>query len=409
MPSIQVENLGKNFRGTPAVDRVTFTVADGRFCTLLGPSGCGKTTTLRLIAGLERPDSGQIQIGPQVVSSAARGIVVPPERRRIGLVFQSYALWPHMTVFDHVAYPLRVRGLKQELPDLRERVQRALDLVRLTSAERHRYPSELSGGQQQRVALARAIVFEPTILLLDEPLSNLDAELRKQMRSELRLLHERLGITSVYVTHDQFEALALSDLVVVMDQGSVVESGTPHEIYERPQTRHCAQFVGAANVFEGQVVGRRGRRLVISVTFGGTVEVEVASPERYSPSKRITLAIKPEDLVVYVGSRDGQQRFGAEVEVSTYLGSHTDVLLKLGATLVRARVPKFLRLTHGSTVTVEFPAQALRVFDPGDGRLAGQAGEDVGKFSAHGSEVVHQTTLIHEQSSVQLTRVRSRC
>src|SRR5687768_14554718 len=219
MPGVRVEEVAKRFGGVRAVDGVSLDVPDGRLVTLLGPSGCGKTTTLRMIAGLEQNDAGRIWIGDRLVSDAARGTFVPPERREIGMVFQSYAIWPHMTVFANVAYPLEVRR-GNERGRIRERVIAALRLVELEHLA-ERPATALSGGQQQRVAIARALVFEPAVLLMDEPLSNLDARLREQMRIELRALQQRLGITTIYVTHDQEEAMVLSDLIAVMDGGQI--------------------------------------------------------------------------------------------------------------------------------------------------------------------------------------------
>src|SRR5487761_1163298 len=229
MPDIEVTGLRKAFGSTAAVDTISFTVPDGTFTTLLGPSGCGKTTTLRMLAGLERPDGGEIRIGDSVVFSSESKKFVPVESRNVGIVFQSYALWPHMNVFDHVAYPLRVRRKRPE--DIRRRVRSALELVGLAD-HMDRYPSEVSGGQQQRVALARALVLDPAVLLLDEPLSNLDAALRTSMRAELSRLHRETGVTTVYVTHDQSEALNLSDQILLMQTGEIVERGSPTEIYE---------------------------------------------------------------------------------------------------------------------------------------------------------------------------------
>jgi ABC-type Fe3+/spermidine/putrescine transport system ATPase subunit len=253
---IEVRDLTVHYGDAAAVDGVSFTVARGEHVTLLGPSGCGKTTTLRAIAGLETPSSGSIRIGGQTMFSAAERRNVPAEKRGISMVFQSYAVWPHMTVFDNVAYGLRVRKLPRA--EVAAQVERALDLVQMR-AYADRSASLLSGGQQQRVALARAIAFQPAVLLFDEPLSNLDAKLRAEMRVELRELQRRLGVTSVYVTHDQEEALAISDRVIVMHVGGIEQIGTPEDIYHRPKTRFVADFVGSANLIEGRVTGPASR------------------------------------------------------------------------------------------------------------------------------------------------------
>src|SRR6188474_3525355 len=248
-PHIEVENLEVYFGAVPAVRGVSFTVLHGEQLTLLGPSGCGKTTTLRAIAGLEKPVAGEIRIDGAPIYSAARDIHVPAEKRGLSMVFQSYAIWPHMTVFDNVAYGLRVR--REEAAAIRDKVMRALALVQM-QAFADRRASQLSGGQQQRVALARAFVFQPSVLLFDEPLSNLDAKLRADMRIELRELQHRLGITSVYVTHDLEEALAMSDRIVVMRDGIIEQVGAPGEIYNLPRNAFVADFVGSANLIRGR-------------------------------------------------------------------------------------------------------------------------------------------------------------
>jgi iron(III) transport system ATP-binding protein len=253
---LSIENLQKVFKasgGTDvrAVDGVSISIASGSILTLLGPSGCGKTTTLRCLAGLERPDAGRIVIGDTTVFDSAKGIFVPPSDRGIGMVFQSYAIWPHMSVFENVAFPLRVaRNRKYSAAEIKDKVARALEMVRLGGFER-RSATQLSGGQQQRLALARGLVHEPKILLLDEPLSNLDAKLREQMRFELKRLQRSLRVTTVYVTHDQAEALALSDEIAVFNQGRIVQRGNPHDIYSHPTSRFVADFIGSANFLTG--------------------------------------------------------------------------------------------------------------------------------------------------------------
>jgi iron(III) transport system ATP-binding protein len=249
-PHIEVEDLQIHYGPVAAVGPVSFIVMPGQQVTLLGPSGCGKTTTLRAIAGLERPSAGTIRIGGETMYSSARGIHVPADKRGLSMVFQSYAIWPHMTVFENVAYGLRVR--RKSKAEIEEKVRAALDLVQM-GAYAGRHASQLSGGQQQRVALARACAFSPAVLLFDEPLSNLDAKLRGDMRIELRELQHRLGVTSVYVTHDLEEALAMSDQIVVMRAGYIEQTGTPGEIYNYPRTEFVADFVGSANLIAGRL------------------------------------------------------------------------------------------------------------------------------------------------------------
>ena len=268
-PAIAVENLSIRYGTVTAVETISFTVDAGRQLTLLGPSGCGKTSTLRAVAGLEKPTAGTIRIGGRTVFDGSKGLNIPAEQRGMSMVFQSYAIWPHMTVFDNVAYGLRVRN--ESGAALKEKVHHALELVKMgTYAERNAWA--LSGGQQQLVALARAIAFSPSVILFDEPLSNLDAKLRSEMRIELRELQRRLGVTSLYVTHDLEEALAMSDSIVVMRTGMVEQSGTPAEIYDYPRTEFVADFIGSANLVSGEVVNSddRGGTVVIR-TAGGNV------------------------------------------------------------------------------------------------------------------------------------------
>lgn len=250
MTSVAFEDVERSFGSTRVLQRFSLAIASGQFMTLLGPSGCGKTTTLRLLAGLLRPDRGRIFMGERLVADAARTFCLPPEARNVGLVFQSYALWPHMTVLENVAYPLKVR--KTDGPDRGRQAKRMLELVHLTALA-DRYPWQLSGGQQQRVALARALVFRPDVLLLDEPLSNLDERLREDLRGELKDIQRQTGNTTVLVTHDQREAMALSDELVVMEAGQVLQRGSPEALYARPATRFVAEFMGVADLLPGNL------------------------------------------------------------------------------------------------------------------------------------------------------------
>jgi iron(III) transport system ATP-binding protein len=285
---IVVRDLQKRFPGTAAsaLQDVSIEIGGGLFFTLFGPSGCGKSTLLRCIAGLETPDAGEIEIAGVTVFSSLRGTFVPPNRRRIGMVFQSYAIWPHMTVLENVTFPLEA----QRKPKARERARAALDIVGLAALE-ERYASLLSGGQQQRVAFARAIVADPAVLLLDEPLSNLDAALRDQMRAELQALQRRLKVTTIYVTHDHTEALSMSDRIAVLKEGRIVEIGTPDALYNRPRTAFTAQLIGGANIVEGLVVSTAEGMTRVDTTFGPLLSADRGSdrvrlfirPERVSP------------------------------------------------------------------------------------------------------------------------------
>jgi iron(III) transport system ATP-binding protein len=294
MPEVRIEGVSKRFGAVPAVDAVSLTVADGRLLTLLGPSGCGKTTTLRMIAGLEPNDAGRILIGDRVVSDPGAGVFVAPERREIGMVFQSYAIWPHMTVFANVAYPLEVR--RRPAAEVRERVLGALRLMEM-EALAQRAATALSGGQQQRVAIARALVFSPRVLLMDEPLSNLDAKLREQMRVELRALQQRLGITTVYVTHDQEEAMVLSDEVAVMHAGRVLQVAAPETLYARPANRTVAAFLGQPNLLPAKTRDvRRGEGRALALVEGEGWEGWCSVAEDVQAGDVVTVIVRPEAL-----------------------------------------------------------------------------------------------------------------
>ena len=296
MPTVGVEEVSKRFGTVVAVDRVSLVVPDGQLVILLGPSGCGKTTTLRMIAGLEQNDAGRITIGERVVSDAARGLFVAPERREIGMVFQSYAIWPHMTVFDNVAYPLEVR--RRPGAEFRERVAGALRLMEM-EALAGRPATALSGGQQQRVAIARALVFEPRVLLMDEPLSNLDAKLREQMRVELRALQQKLGITTVYVTHDQDEAMVLADEIAVMHEGRLLQIAAPESIYTRPATRAIAAFFGTPNLLDAKVREvRREAAGSLARVEGDGWEGWCAAPGDLRAGDTVTVIVRPEAIQI---------------------------------------------------------------------------------------------------------------
>ena len=327
--SLALERLTKRFR-TPearevlAVDDVSLEIAGGSFVTLLGPSGCGKTTTLRMIAGFENPTSGRILLDGTDVSRRT------PDKREMGMVFQSYALFPHLSVFENVAYGLRLRGRSGK--DLRAAVERTLELVNLTGLGQRR-PAELSGGQQQRVALARAMAIEPRVLLFDEPLSNLDAKLRVSLRAEIRRIQQQLGITSVYVTHDQAEAMALSDLVVVMSAGRVEQAGTPDEVYRRPSSRFVADFIGRANFIDTPVLAQTDGAAEVDL-LGQRLRVPAAAGLRVG--EIATVVVRPESL------RVGSGELRATVRSSTFLGPLVEYELEVGDALLVAVDPEWM-------------------------------------------------------------------
>ena len=333
-----------------AVDGLSLQIPDGSLVTLLGPSGCGKTTTLRMIAGLERPDRGTILIDDKVVFSHEDRVFVSANRRPLGMVFQSYAIWPHMTVLENVVFPLAVRrGMSRAAA--RGRARDVLELLGLSEYADRPAP-DLSGGQQQRVALARALVREPRVLLLDEPLSNLDAGLRDQMGTEVRALQSRLGVTTVFVTHDQGEALAMSDLVVVMNEGRVVEQGTPEEIYRRPKSEFTAQFMGIANVLVGTVSRVAGPRVEVAVG-PGTVVGE--APGSVAEGDLVRVFVHPEGLRMSDSSTHVGGAWTGEVERCTYRGEHSDYLVRVGTDLLKIRQygARESAVVRGDTVCVE--------------------------------------------------------
>jgi len=307
MTAVVLEGLTKRFGNTLAVDNLSLTVAEGEFFTLLGPSGCGKTTTLRLIAGFEAPTAGVIRFGNRVVND------LPPQRRNVGMVFQNYAVFPTMTVFENVAYGLEVRGVRGK--ELRRRVGAALELVGLSGLEGRR-PEQLSGGQLQRVALARALVIEPEILLLDEPLSNLDAQLRVSIRKEIRRIQQTLNITTIYVTHDQEEALALSDRVAVLNAGRLEQVATPFELYRFPATRFVACFIGRTTVLTGEVVAV-GTDGLVTIRLDGGLTLRAAGCRPVGPGKRVWVSVRPEALSL---AEAGDNLIAGEVSYVEFLG-----------------------------------------------------------------------------------------
>jgi len=350
---IRIAGLSKHYgaaENLAAVDNLSLTIGEGRFVTLLGPSGCGKTTTLRLIAGYIRPDRGTIHHGEMLLSSPETA--VPTERRGMGMVFQNYAVWPHKTVFENVVFGLKVR--KVPSAEARRRVEAVLALVHLEGLER-RFPNELSGGQQQRVALARSLVVEPRVLLLDEPLSNLDAKLRERMRGELKALQRRTGITFIYVTHDQAEALALSDGIAVLDKGRLQQFGTPREVYTRPANRMVADFMGLVNLLPARVE-RDG------TVRAGALALRIALPSGIAPGDAVDLAIRPESIrLAPVPAGDGA--VPARIEETSYLGNLGEYQVSLAdGTRLRVQTAALADFAIGSTVALSVDAGQASVF-----------------------------------------------
>jgi iron(III) transport system ATP-binding protein len=336
---IRVEGLTKEFgSGARAVDGVSLTVPEGQIVTLLGPSGCGKTTILRCIAGLETPSAGRILIGDQVVHDGATGETVPVEKRAVGMVFQSYAIWPHLTVFDNVALALEFNQKRSDdRTDVRSRVVEVLRSVGMDGYQ-ERYPSELSGGQQQRVVLARALVYRPRVLLLDEPLANLDARLREAMRFELRDVQQQLGLTVIYVTHDQAEAMALSDHVIVMREGQILRQGAPRAIFADPEHPFVADFLGVSNRLAGEIV---------AVPTAGRVEVELAGTDLSvmvkgagAAQQQVWVAVRPSRVGLYRRALDGVSGSDAlpgRIVRVTFLGEEVDCQVQVGDLMLQAR------------------------------------------------------------------------
>ena len=357
MPSLTLEGISKRFADHTALHNLSLTVRDGEIFTLLGPSGCGKSTTLWSIAGLHRPDSGTITFGDRVVFDSGR-LNVEPERRNCGVVFQSYAIWPHMSVHDNVAYPLKLRKVGKR--ERTRRVMEVLDLVEL-GAHAKRYPHELSGGQQQRVALARALAHPPDLLLLDEPFSNLDAKLRDRSREWLKTLQEQINVTTVFVTHDQDEALSMSDRIVVMDQGRIRQIGTPAEVYEQPADLFVADFVGTANVLPARIVEADGTHA--SERLEG-IEGVIRVPHTGKTLGPVSLSIRPEKVHIH---RSGDIAEGtanvvsAKIERSSYLGDHFRYGIRIGEAPLSVTTT---RAVDAAALTVELPAEQIRLYFP---------------------------------------------
>jgi len=357
MKSIRAVNITKFYGSVKAVDGISFEVDAGDLMTLLGPSGCGKTTTLRMIAGLERPDAGEIWVGDKLVSSAEKNVFLAPEKRGMGMVFQSYALWPHMTVFENVSYPLRIKGFPKG--NIRDRVMTMLETVGMSGME-HRPAPLLSGGQAQRVALARALVFDPDVLLLDEPLSNLDAKLREEMRFEIKAIQTRVGVTSIFVTHDQSEAMVLSDNMVVMSRGAIEQQGPPNEVYDRPATRFVMDFLGQSNHLAATVLRNEAGQAVARIEDAGGASIALPSDADWRDGAQVDLAFRWQDVRLMPANGDDQ--WVGEVETAAYLGTHAEYVVRLGETTIRALVPGASALPRGSRTRCEIDSRLIRVW-----------------------------------------------
>lgn len=358
---LELRNISKRFRSLQAVRDLSFEVRQGEIFTLLGPSGCGKSTTLRIIGGLEHPEAGEILLKGQTIVDARSHTFVPPDGRNMGMVFQSYAVWPHMTVFDNIAFPLRVR--RGTSVSIQKKVMDALELVGLAKRAGE-YPWQLSGGMQQRVALARALVYTPDILLLDEPLSNLDAKLREQMRFELRALQRRFGLTILFVTHDQTEAMVLSTRIAVMALGRVEQIGTPSEVYERPATPFVRDFLGQSVVLKG-VARHANDELVVDLVLGARIAVPCTGAEPAS-GKAVVVACRAESIKIRPASSAGENQAPGVIEDLTYMGDRIDYQVRAGDSLltVRGSVEEFYPI--GTRVCVSFSRKGITVWPDGD-------------------------------------------
>jgi ABC-type Fe3+/spermidine/putrescine transport system ATPase subunit len=354
---LEFREVWKRFGATTIVDHVSFTVDRGEFFTLLGPSGCGKTTTLRLIAGLEVPDGGEIVLGGQTLAAPAAGICLPPDRRNLGMMFQSYAIWPHLSVFENVAFPLRVRRVPAA--EVARRVAEALELVGLEGME-DRGATQLSGGQQQRVALARAVVYTPSLLLLDEPLSNLDVKLREQMRVELRALQQRLNLTVIYVTHDQSEAMSLSDRIAVVNKGRFEQIGTPRDVYERPRKRFVGDFLGRTIIIRGIVRGMAEERWV-ELPGAERITVPPETDASVTDGTRVRVLCRPEEVALLPPGDCVVDQVTGRIENVAYMGDHLEYTIRAAELELLLTASKKMPHAVGAEVRLQFDPQAVTI------------------------------------------------
>jgi iron(III) transport system ATP-binding protein len=358
MQDVRVENLVKRFGDVVAVDGVSFEVPKGKLLTLLGPSGCGKTTTLNMIAGFENPDVGDVYVGDRLISSADQDVLVPPHQRNLGMVFQSYGLWPHLTVHDNVAFGLKMRKVPKN--EILGAVAHALEMVRLGGMG-ERYPSQLSGGQQQRVAFARALVYEPDVLLLDEPLSNLDAALREEMRLELKELQSASGITTIFVTHDQVEAMVMSDVIIVMNNGRIEQMDSPRDIYQHPSNKFVAGFVGISNFLDGTVAGTANGAGLTPVRIGNDTLLCKSTGQAKDAS--VLLSIRPEDWVATLTppKEPAANTLKCDVEKSVYMGGVLEIWLHANGQQIRVHGHRLPMLDSGTTVYISVDPDLVKI------------------------------------------------
>ncbi|HEY2990234.1 MAG TPA: ABC transporter ATP-binding protein [Candidatus Binatia bacterium] len=365
MSFVRIQNLTKRFSEVLAVDRLSLEIREGEFFTLLGSSGCGKTTTLRMVGGLEKPDAGEINLGERCIVSQTRGVFVKPERRDMGMVFQSYALWPHMTVFENVAYPLKLRRMKG--PVVREKTRAALELVGLAGLE-ERPSTALSGGQQQRVALARALVFSPRVLLLDEPLSNLDAKLREEMRRELKALQRRVGVTVLFVTHDQMEALSLSDRIAIMNHGRLEQVGAPEEVYYQPATAFARDFLGKVFALSGKIVDANDEECKVQLRDLAAAPFCVrtsrpAGENAWTPGKEVMVAIRPEQIALSSSTTGGKRNvLPVTLQASHFLGDRYEYTVAIGSESRVLTTPASQPLKPGQKIYLELDPDAITLW-----------------------------------------------
>ncbi|HEX9455908.1 MAG TPA: ABC transporter ATP-binding protein [Candidatus Binatia bacterium] len=367
MGFLRIHQLYKTFGQVAAVNRIDLEIAEGEFFTLLGSSGCGKTTTLRMVGGLEKPDSGEIYLGEQCLVAPEKNLFIKPEKRDMGMVFQSYALWPHMTVYENVAYPLKLRGIKGA--DARKKVADVLNLVGLGGLEERPAPA-LSGGQQQRVALARALVFSPKVLLLDEPLSNLDAQLREDMRHELKALQQRVGVTVIFVTHDQIEALSLSDRIAIMKFGVLEQVGTPEQVYYQPATPFVRDFLGKTFLLPGKVTGISDQEVNVEVQGVGASALtlgrnNVIASANGAPTvgQAAMIAIRPEKITLTERLNEGQANVvEGTLQASQFLGDRYEYTVTLGAETRVIVSPEARQLKPGGKVFLELKPEGMTLW-----------------------------------------------
>jgi iron(III) transport system ATP-binding protein len=367
MSFLRIQNLYKTFDRVVAVNRINLEVAEGEFFTLLGSSGCGKTTTLRMVGGLEKPDDGAIHLGDQCLVAPQKNLFIKPEKRNMGMVFQSYALWPHMTVFENVSYPLRLRGIKGR--EAEKKVAEVLGLVGLAGLEERPAPA-LSGGQQQRVALARALVFSPKVLLLDEPLSNLDAQLREEMRRELKALQRRVRVTVIFVTHDQIEALSLSDRIAIMKFGELEQVGTPEDVYYHPATPFVRDFLGKTFLLNGKVTAVSDKHISVQVQGIGASGLTLARNNVISSSSAFPavgqsamVAIRHEKIAVSERIRDGESNVvEGTLQGSQFLGDRYEYTVTLGSETRIIVSPEARQLKHGGKIFLELKPEGMTLW-----------------------------------------------